>query len=113
MFLWPVALIYLTTTDFAPVFHNPDWPVHFGALAVLGIIGTAAALMMMNSLIRYVSPVFASSVTYIIPVFAIMWGFIDGEKITLHHLGNMAIILIGVYLINKKKNREIISKAKG
>jgi drug/metabolite transporter (DMT)-like permease len=107
MFIWPVALIYLTTTDFAPVFHNPDWPVHFGALAVLGIIGTSAALMMMNSLIRYVSPVFASSVTYIIPAFAIMWGFIDGEKITLHHLGNMAIILLGVYLINRKKVQKV------
>ena len=67
--------------------------------------------MMMNSLIRYVSPILASSVTYIIPVFAIMWGFIDGEKITLHHLGNMAIILTGVYLINSKWNREKNPKA--
>jgi drug/metabolite transporter (DMT)-like permease len=112
MFLWPLALIYLMTTDFEPVFLHPDWKLHLGALAILGIIGTAAAMMMMNSLIRYVSPVLASSVTYIIPVFAIMWGFIDGEKITLHHLGNMTIILIGVYLINRKKNREKISNAK-
>jgi drug/metabolite transporter (DMT)-like permease len=106
MFLWPVALVYLFTTDFTPVFQHPEWPVHFGALALLGVIGTAAAMMMMNSLIRYVPAVFASSVTYIIPVFAIMWGFADGEKITLHHLGNMAIILTGVYLINIKWNRE-------
>lgn len=112
MFIWPVALIYLTTTDFEPVFQHPEWPLHFGALAFLGIFGTAAAMMMMNSLIRYVPAVFASSVTYIIPVFAIMWGFIDGEKITLHHLGNMGIILIGVYLINRIKGREKNSKAK-
>ena len=110
MFIWPVALVYLLTTDFTPVFQHPEWPLHLGALALLGVIGTAAAMMMMNSLIRYVPAVFASSVTYIIPVFAIMWGFIDGEKITLHHLGNMAIILTGVYLINSKWNREKISK---
>lgn len=112
MFIWPVALFYLLTTDFTPVFQHPEWPLHFGALALLGVIGTAAAMMMMNSLIRYVPAVFASSVTYIIPVFAIMWGFIYGEKITLHHLGNMAIILTGVYLINTKWRREKTPKAK-
>lgn len=112
MFIWPVALVYLLTTDFTPVFQHPEWPLHFGALALLGVIGTAAAMMMMNSLIRYVPAVFASSVTYIIPVFAIMWGFIYGEKITLHHLGNMAIILTGVYLINTKWRREKTPKAK-
>lgn len=112
MFLWPVALVYLMTTDFTPVFQHPEWPLHFGALALLGVIGTAAAMMMMNSLIRYVPAVFASSVTYIIPVFAIMWGFADGEEITLHHLGNMAIILAGVYLINTKWRREKTPKVK-
>lgn len=103
MFLWPVALIYLLTTDFEPVFQNPQWPVHLAALATLGIFGTAAAMILMNSLIRHVSTILASSVTYIIPIFAIMWGIIDGEKITLHHLGNMLIILVGVYLINRRK----------
>jgi len=103
MFIWPVALAYLFFTDFEPVFENSQWPVHFLALAGLGIIGTAAAMMMMNSLIRKASTIFASSVTYIIPIFAIMWGFIDGEKITLHHIGNMSIILLGVYIINRKR----------
>jgi len=103
MFLSPVALIYLLTTDFDPVFTNPQWPIHFTAIVILGIIGTAAAMLLMNSLIRKVSTIFASSVTYIIPVFAVMWGFIDGEIITIHHIGNMLIILFGVFLINRKK----------
>jgi drug/metabolite transporter (DMT)-like permease len=103
MFLSPVALIYLLTTDFEPVFQNPNWHIHFAALAGLGIIGTASAMLLMNSLIRKVTAIFASSVTYIIPIFAIMWGFIDGENITIHHFGNMLIILTGVYLINRKK----------
>lgn len=103
MFLSPVAFVYLLFTDFEPVLANPDWPVHFGALAILGIVGTASAMLLMNSLIRQVSTIFASSVTYIIPVFAIGWGFIDGEHITLHHLGNMGVILLGVYLISRKK----------
>ncbi|MCD4665693.1 MAG: DMT family transporter [Bacteroidales bacterium] len=104
MFLSPAAFIYLLTTDLGPVFTNPQWPVHFTAIVILGIIGTATAMLLMNSLIRKVSTIFASSVTYIIPIFAIMWGFIDGEIITIHHIGNMGIILFGVFLINRKKS---------
>jgi drug/metabolite transporter (DMT)-like permease len=103
MFLSPVALLYLFTTDLEPVVQNPGWPLHLGALAFLGIIGTAAAMLLMNSMIRHVSTIFASSVTYIIPIFAIMWGILDGESITLHHIGSMGIVMFGVYLINRKK----------
>lgn len=102
LFIGPVALVYLLTTNFAPVVANPAWPFHLLALAALGIVGTALAMLLMNSLIRYSSAVAASSVTYIIPVFAIMWGVLDGEKVTLLHLGFMAIILAGVYLISRK-----------
>lgn len=103
MFLWPFALAYLLTTDFQPVFEHPNWWKHLTALATLGIIGTALAMLLMNSLIRYSSAVFSSSVTYIIPVFAIFWGLLDGEKIHLVQLIFMGIILLGVFLINQKK----------
>lgn len=103
LFIGPVALVYLLTTNFEPVVANPAWPVHLLALAALGIVGTALAMLLMNSLIRYSSAVAASSVTYIIPVFAIMWGVLDGEKVTLLHLGFMSIILAGVYLISRRR----------
>lgn len=102
-FTGPAALIYLSTTDFAPVFQSANWPIHFAALATLGIMGTALAMLLMNSLIRNSSAVFASSVTYIIPVFAILWGVLDGEKVTVLHLACMSFILLGVYLTNRKK----------
>jgi drug/metabolite transporter (DMT)-like permease len=102
LFIGPVALIYLLTTNFEPVLATPDWPLHLLALAGLGIVGTAMAGLLMNSLIRYASAVGAASVTYIIPIFAIMWGFFDHEKITLLHLICMGLILAGVYLINLK-----------
>lgn len=99
----PAALIYLLTTDFEPVLASPNWPVHFLALCALGIIGTALAMLLMNSLIRHISAVYASSVTYIIPVFAIFWGVLDGEKISILHITCMVLILLGVFLINRKK----------
>ena len=102
LLIGPVAIIYLLTTNIAPVITHSGWPLHLLALATLGIIGTALAQLMMNSLIRHSSAVSAASVTYVIPVFAIMWGFLDGEKIGLLHLFCMVLILTGVYLINRK-----------
>jgi drug/metabolite transporter (DMT)-like permease len=61
-------------------------------------------MLLMNSLIRHSSAVTASSVTYVIPIFAILWGVLDGEKVTALHLICMGFILAGVYLINRKKN---------
>lgn len=105
LFIGPVALIFLLTTNFNPVLANPEWPLHLLALAILGIIGSAAAMLMMNSLLRHSSAVGASSVTYIIPIFAIMWGVLYGEKVTLLHVICMGFILGGVYLITwKSKN---------
>jgi len=105
LFIGPVALVYLLTTDLAPVAASPGWPIHLLALATLAIVGTAMAMLLMNTLIRHSTAVAASSVTYIIPVFAILWGVLDGEKITLLNLICMGLILAGVYLISlKKKN---------
>jgi len=105
LFIGPVALVYLLTTNLAPVAASSGWPIHLLALATLAIVGTAMAMLLMNTLIRHSSAVAASSVTYVIPVFAILWGVLDGEKITLLHLICMGLILSGVYLISlKKKN---------
>jgi drug/metabolite transporter (DMT)-like permease len=109
LFIGPVALVYLLTTDLAAATANPGWPVHLLALAVLGIIGTALGMLLMNSLIRYSSAVAASSVTYIIPIFAILWGVLDGEKVTLLHLVCMCLILTGVYLISRKGQKKTTS----
>jgi drug/metabolite transporter (DMT)-like permease len=107
LFIGPVALIYLLTTNFAPVLANPGWPLHLLALAALGILGSAVAMLLMNSFIRYSSAVAASSVTYIIPIFAIMWGLLYGEKVTFLHLICMCFILAGVYLINWKSKKKV------
>lgn len=105
LFLWPASLVYLLFTDFKPVWENPGWPLHLLALAGLGIIGTALALVIMNSLLRYVSAVYTSSVTYIIPVFAILWGILDKEKLLPLHVLFMAVILFGVYLTNRNSKQ--------
>ncbi len=46
---------------------------------------------------------FASSVTYIIPVFAVIWGVVDGEKLYVLHYVGMLAVGVGVYIANTHK----------
>jgi len=69
---------------------------------LLGAINSGIAAIIFNYILQIASPVFASSVTYLIPVVATMIGFLDGEPISLYHYFGMSVILVGVYLINKK-----------
>ncbi|GGE40653.1 DMT family transporter [Psychroflexus planctonicus] len=72
-------------------------------VAVLAILGTALAKIIFNRLIQLSDPVFSTSVTYLIPVVALFWGLLDGEEFSLLQLAAGGIILVGVYLSNKKK----------
>lgn len=109
IFLLPAAIGYLLTTNLTPALANEGWGLHLAALITLGVVGTAFTLILMNSLIRYTAPIFVSSTTYIIPIFAIGWGLLDGETIEPVHLIFMALILTGVYLINTKGKIRIVA----
>ncbi|MFK5857231.1 MAG: EamA family transporter [Bacteroidota bacterium] len=74
--------------------------IGLGYISILSVFGTAIALIAFNKLIKMSSPIFASSVTYIIPIVAIAWGIIDGEIFELIYLAWFALILVGVLLVN-------------
>ncbi|MGB6094158.1 MAG: DMT family transporter [Moheibacter sp.] len=76
-----------------------------GFVAILGLIGTATAMILYYKLIQMTSAIFASTVTYLMPVIAVMWGFLDGEKLTWLHICGGMLILIGVYLIQVKTEK--------
>ncbi len=71
-------------------------------ILILGVVGTALANILFFKLIKISSPVFASSVTYLIPVVAFLWGMVDHETLTFVQLIGASIILLGVYLSAKK-----------
>ncbi|MDT0553986.1 DMT family transporter [Urechidicola vernalis] len=74
-----------------------------GYVLILSIFGTALAKVFFNNLVQISSPVFASSVTYVMTIVAIIWGVLDGERIGFIQIVGGAIILFGVYLANKKR----------
>lgn len=72
----------------------------FMYISILGIIGTAMAVFLFNGIIKKSSALFASSVTYLIPIVAVLIGFSFSEKITYNQVGAMAIVLLGVFIVN-------------
>ncbi|MBK9291509.1 MAG: DMT family transporter [Bacteroidetes bacterium] len=74
----------------------------FGYIALLAFLGTALALIAFNVLIKLTGPVFASSVTYLIPVVALLWGMADGEYFSVVYLLWIGLILGGVLLVNHR-----------
>lgn len=98
----PFAAIYLFTTDFFYRLNNYDNALEsLGYLFLLGAVGTAFALILFNKLIQLTTAVSASSVTYLIPIIAVMWGIIDGENLFLLHFAGMLLIIFGVYITNR------------
>lgn len=100
---FPATLFILFFSD-VPVklIHQPDAWVGMAYLGTLSIVGTGLALMIFNKLIKISSPVFASSVTYLIPVVAIIWGIVDGETLKPAYFLWFLLILFGVFLVNAK-----------
>ncbi len=65
-------------------------------------MSTSLATILFNKLVKISSPLYTSSVTYLIPVVAVLWGLFDGEKLYAGHFAGMAAIICGVYLANRK-----------
>ena len=99
----PLSAFYIFNADFLTLAKTDQGIEAMLYIALLAVVGTSSAVVIFNKLISRSSAIFASSVTYLIPIIAILWGMFDGEIITIHHILAVAIILSGVYLVNKKK----------
>lgn len=102
----PIALLYiLIFTDVPNQIINESearWSLLY--VSILGVMSTAIAMGLFNKLIQITTPIFTSSVTYLIPIVAVIWGLWDGEVLLTGHFLGMFGILTGVYITNRKKN---------
>ncbi len=97
----PTVLVLIFTGFFVDFQLGPTQIDSFIYLAILAIIGTAFAKIVFNRLVQISTPVFASSVTYLIPIVALCWGVWDGEEVAWQQLSGAIFILLGVYLTNR------------
>lgn len=96
------ALAVLYSTDFFAMTHGAAVQESVLYILILGVLGTGIANIIFFKLIQISSPIFATSVTYLIPVVAFFWGMLDQELLTPVQLFGAFIVLVGVYLSARK-----------
>lgn len=97
------ALLVLYFSDFFDIVHQEKVQTSLGFIVVLGIVGTGFSNILFFKLIQLSSPVFASSVTYIIPVVAIMLGYLFmNETLSIVQVIGALVVLVGVYFSSRK-----------
>lgn len=108
IFIMIPAVIVLIFADFfnQKTFSNPKLPEALLYLIVLSVFGTAMAKVVFNKLVQLSTPIFASSVAYIMPLVAVIWGLIDGESFSIMQGFAALLILFGVYLANKNRDKK-------
>jgi len=97
----PLAIIYLLFSDLSVPVHTENWVRNLSYIGILAIFGSAIALVIYYLLIRNTSPIFASSVTYFIPIVATLWGLADNEQFYSSMLISIIFIFAGVFIINR------------
>lgn len=104
LLIGPLAVVYLFGfTDFTEklAHQNGAWKA-LGFVLLLGFMSTSLATILFNKLVKISSPLYTSSVTYLIPVVAVLWGVFDQERLYPGHIFGMLAIFAGVYLANRK-----------
>jgi len=98
------AIIFLFSTDFIFRLQTVENGTEsFVYIIILAVIGTALAGIAYNYLIKISSVLFAASVTYMIPIVALLWGVFDGELFKIDYIIWILLILLGVFFVNIKK----------
>ncbi len=98
--MWMASLTVLPLFLFAPVRHSPD-AVDWTAVALLGTVCTGAAYLLYFRLIHDVGPTRALSVTFLIPVFGVLWGALFlGESVTLSMVIGGTIVLSAIAFVS-------------
>ena len=103
MFIPAFIVLFFSEFPFSDFTSDPLILESIIYIVILALFGTAIAKVMYIKLLAISTPVFSVSTTYLMPVVAIFWGLLDGEEFKLTQFIGTSIILIGVYLVTKKK----------
>lgn len=77
-------------------------PANIGSLVGLGIFGSGVAYILFNYMVLKGSPEFATSVTYLVPATAMVWGYtLLDEPIGWSLIIGLILILSGVFITNR------------
>ena len=103
LIIFPATIVLYFTDFFSTFTYDKKGLTALGYVLLLAVFGTGLAKIIYNQLVQISTPVFSSSVTYIIPIVAIFWGVLDGEELNAIQILGGLIILLGVFLVNRNK----------
>lgn len=97
-----VGLVMMTVNGYSVMSFTYDTSFWLSAIG-LGCFGSGIAYLLFYYMIRQKSPEFATTVTYLAPVSAMIWGSVLlDEPVTPSLVGGMIIIFAGIYYANRK-----------
>jgi drug/metabolite transporter (DMT)-like permease len=109
LFIGIIAILYLWRHPvvFTKVSTHPNGYFAITCALIAGVVNLGIANIILTQLVKLTSPVFASMESLIAPIVSISWGLLDGEKLLVGHYIGAAIILLGVYFINKPSKKSL------
>jgi drug/metabolite transporter (DMT)-like permease len=97
----PITIALFFTRAPAKIASGEVW-IPLAAIAALAVFGTFIAWILFYRLLQRTDMLFATSVTYLVPIVAVSWGFMDGEVLSVIQVGGMFLILTGVYFTTRQ-----------
>jgi drug/metabolite transporter (DMT)-like permease len=94
------TLMMLPTALLGPLPTSVGW-VPLLSVAALGTLGTGLAYILYYALMRRISAVQVQAVTYILPVWGLLWGRLDGEPLGWMSAVGVAVVLCGLALLRR------------
>ncbi|WP_028111028.1 DMT family transporter [Ferrimonas futtsuensis] len=108
--LWGATLAVLPLALLLPPPSMPQ-PSMWGAAMTLGVLCTAIAYLMYFRLVKEVGAAPALTVTFLVPVFGVLWGhWLLGEVLGLHTMAGSALVIWGTVLVTGFSPRSLIQK---
>ena len=97
------SLVALVSTGFVSNFtFSKENMIGLMFVSLLSVFGTGLAMMMNYRLLKVSTPLFASTVTLLMPIVAIIWGILDGEKLTILQFMGASVIIAGLIFLRAK-----------
>ncbi|MBP0613808.1 DMT family transporter [Chryseobacterium sp. cx-311] len=97
------SLITLAFTGFFQNFEGTKGEfIGLGYVSLLSIFGTGLAMMLNYRLLSISTPLFASTVTLLMPIVAVLWGVLDGESLTGLQFAGGFIIIAGLLFLRSR-----------
>jgi drug/metabolite transporter (DMT)-like permease len=109
--MWASVIIVLPLLPFIPIRDPITLPISLSVL-VLGVVCTGIAYLLYFKLVKDDGPASALSVTFLVPLFGILWGRLFlGEAIGLNTLLGAILVITGTVLVTGFSFKKALRKA--